>query len=668
MKPRTDRPAADQSHVEGPIINLRILETTDLHGHAHGYDYFKDSPCSATGFSRIATLIETARNEARNILLFDNGDAFQGTPMAQFWGEQRGLKANEYHPMIEVFNLAGYDAATVGNHDFDYGIDFLKQVMTGARFPFVSANAHERSGDGTTALILPPWAVLERDFTDTDGKTHRLRIGVIGLLPPQTALWTQATTAGRLVCTPFVEAAQEHLPALLAQKPDLVIALAHTGIAPLTEAQRNAPDLEQAALALARIDGIDVLLCGHTHLPFPNNSDPAFPGIDPRKGALNGKPALNAGRWGSHLGVLDLQLARDPQKGWTIDGFACELRPIRQNCPTTGHVTVLPEASGMLEALESAHSETLRHMRRPVGRLTARVHSFFSQITVDPTLIFLAHAQRRFARQRLTGHPEEALPIISAVAPFKCGGRGGVGYYVDIPSGPIIMANVDDIYVYTNAITALEVTGADLADWLERSAGAFQRLSPEHPEHLLLDPAFPAYNFDVLDGLTYAFDLRGPRRYAPDGSLENRHASRVRHLCYNGTPVRPEQRFLLVTNSYRSSGANGFVRDSMRRVSLGPAMLTRDILIGLVDANPVFTPTTKPIWRFAPMPGCSAIFETSPKALNCLEEIAGFSPAPMGYSDEGFLRLRLDFGQHATAAPRQPRPWHEASTACSGLS
>lgn len=667
MNPKPDRLGSGETAPAPASMRLRVLETTDLHGHAHGYDYFKDSPCSATGFSRIATLIDAARRETPNVLLFDNGDAFQGTPMAQFWGEKRGLNLHERHPMIEAFNLARYDAATLGNHDFDYGIGFLRKVISGASFPFVSANARESQSNGTSALIAKPWTILERDFTDTDGDTHRMRIGVIGFLPPQTALWAQAPTEGNFASQPFVEAARSHLPALLAQKPDLVIALAHTGITPLTQAQRSAPDLEQAALALAEIDGIDVLLCGHTHLPFPNADDPAFSGIDPIKGTLNGKPALNAGRWGSHLGVMDLRLDQTPDGKWTLAGFECELRPIRQTSPENGHVTALPEAEGILEALEPAHHETLRHMRRPLGRLTARVHSYFSQISVDPTLIFLANAQRQFAARRLKGQPEEGLPIISAVSPFKCGGRGGAGYYVDIPSGPIVMANVDDIYVYTNAITALEVTGADLADWLERSAGAFNTLSPGQPDRPLLDPEFPSYNFDVLDGLTYAFDLREPRRYAPDGTLENCHASRLRALCYNGSPVKPGQRFILVTNSYRSSGAGGFVSGEMRPVSLGPPALAREVLIGLVARRPVVTPEIRPIWRFTPMPRCSAVFETSPKAQHCLNEIANLLPEPLGRTTEGFLRLRLDFSQNPADEPQLRPAEHGAESASSEL-
>lgn len=651
MATSSARARPGQDCTDRVTIALRVLETTDLHGHIHGYDYFNDRPCPATGFARIATLIEQARAEAPNTLLFDNGDFLQGTPLAQYFGLARSLSAHETHPMIAAMNLAGYDAGTLGNHEFDYGLDYLRQVVGGANFPMVCANM--ATGLGATPpqdeTLLPPWVVLERECRASDGSRQALRVGVIGFLPPQTELWARDALDGKARTRAYLEAARAHLPALHAQGVDLVIALAHTGIAPLPgDLDPESKALEHAALALAELDGIDVLLCGHTHLPFPDPAMAPSPGIDPRRGSLLGKPALSAGRWGSHLGVLDLRLAQDVAGRWRVDGFESELRPIRIG-GAPDRPEPLPEAPEVLLAVAEAHRETLGHLRQEVGRLTSPVNSFFSLVAPDPIMSFLAEAQARFARERLADRPEGKLPILSAVAPFKCGGRGGPGYFIDLPAGPLVLANIDDVYVYSNSVTALRVTGAELREWLERAAGIFAQITPGAQDQPLIDPEFPCYNFDMLFGLSYQIDPSQPARYGPDGRLRVPWARRVDDIRLNGAPVRDRQEFILVTNSYRSSGAGHFVAPDHPRVPLGRPVLSRDLLEDTIRASASLAPRPTEVWRFAPLPGTSAIFETSPRAAPCLPLADGPEMQPLGQTAEGFLRMRLFFDAETSA-------------------
>ena len=646
MAQRPDRGDPPGQNDKGrTTIRLRVLETTDLHGHIHGYDYFNDCPCPATGFARIATLIEQARAEAENVLLFDNGDFLQGTPLTQYFGVDRGLAPHELHPMIAAMNLADYDAATLGNHEFDYGIDYLQHVIAGANYPIVCANmAFEQAQHPVDDLTLvPPWTVLEREMTDSAGQRRVLKIGVIGLLPPQTELWARTAIRGQAQTRAYLEAARAHLPHLRAQGVDLVVALAHTGIAPLPPGiDPESKALEHAALALAGLEGIDVLLCGHTHLPFPDATMPPAPGLDPQRGALHGKPALSAGRWGSHLGVLDLDLHETPEGKWQVAGFTSELRPIRSGGPA-GQLLTQPEAPGVLLAIGPAHEETLSHLRQPIGMLETPVNSYFSLVAPDPIMTFLASAQARFARSRLADRPEGGLPILSAVAPFKCGGRGGPDYFINLPAGPLVVANLDDVYVYTNAVSALRLSGAEVAEWLERSAAIFARITPGAQDQPLIDPTFPSYNFDVLFGLTYEIDPSQPSRYCHEGQLVAPEARRVRDIRLRGQPLDPEQDFILVTNSYRSAGAGHFVAQNRPQVSLGTPQLSRDLLHDTIRRHPRMTPLARRVWRFAALPGTSALFETAPRAQGCLPLATGPEMVPCGLTPEGFLQIRLLF-------------------------
>ncbi|MBW0156959.1 bifunctional 2',3'-cyclic-nucleotide 2'-phosphodiesterase/3'-nucleotidase [Sedimentimonas flavescens] len=615
---------------DGPRIALRLLETTDLHGHIHGYDYYTDRPSDAVGLARLTSLIDIARAEAANCLLFDNGDFLQGTALTEYWGREHGLAAGETHPMIAAMNAVGYDAGTPGNHEFNYGLEFMLRALAGASFPMVCANAiTERSPEPLRdRTLLPPWVVLTRQMRDTAGTEHMLRIGVIGLLPPQITAWDRQHLEGRLVTRGIVEAARAHVPALHAAGADLVVALAHTGISACEE------DAEHAALALARVPGIDVLLCGHSHLPFPGPETRPAPGIDPARGTLHGKPAMLAGRWGSHLGVMDLQLQRCCD-GWRIADFATELRPIR---PPAGAPRP-PEAPRIIATNTTAHAKTLEFARRPLGHSAVALHSYVAPVAPDRALTLVAQAQRDHVRRCLG----DDLPILSAVSPFKCGGRSGPEHFLDIPPGPLTTRHIVDLYLFPNTISAIEITGAGLADWLERAAGLFHRLSPGVQDQPLLNPEFPCYNFDVILGLTYQIDLSQPARHALDGRLVNPQARRIGELCHKGRPVAPDDRFILATNNYRSSGAGGFVAEGASVLDLGPPVSAQDALMQTVQSVPAVAPQATPIWRFASMPDTSALYCTAPCAARFLPLPNGPHMEALGIRDDGFLELRLFF-------------------------
>lgn len=116
------------------------METTDLHVNIVNYDYFADKPTDEYGLAKTATLIKQAREEAQNSLLIDNGDLIQGNPLGDYVATVDKLQEGETHPVYKAMNLLDYDAGNFGNHEFNYGLDFLKMAVEGSDFPYVNAN------------------------------------------------------------------------------------------------------------------------------------------------------------------------------------------------------------------------------------------------------------------------------------------------------------------------------------------------------------------------------------------------------------------------------------------------------------------------------------------------------------------------------------------------
>lgn len=614
------QPAAPPtSSVPATRAKLRILATTDLHMHLLAHDYFSDADNAPFGLARVASRIAHHRSTAENCLLFDNGDLLQGNLLADFLARD-GPGANDYrpHPAIALLDRLGYDAATLGNHDFSHGIRFLRRALAGCRFPVVLANARFRSGRAP----FTPCAVLDRMLVCDDGSQRPIRLGVIGFLPPQTPDW-EPGLAGDLICSDAVEAANHYLPQLRAAGCCVIIALCHGGIEPGPH-RHNA---ENCAAALARLD-VDVVIAGHTHLVFPGPDIPATPQIDTNQGRLAGKPAVMPGFWGSHLGVIDLQTTHDGTN-WRITNSRARAEPCGD----------LPPSPDLPASLIHAHRAARRHFSRRVGRSTVPLCSHFTQLGHDAGLVLIGRASRWYLRQHLRRGRGRGLPIVTAVAPFRSGGRSGPDHYTDIQAGTLSLRALTDLYLFPNRIAALRVTGAMLADWLERASAQFNRLGPGTSGGDLLDPRFPGYNFDVILGLQWQFDLGAAPLYDPSGQRLGTGPGRVRGLRFRGRPLDRDAEFILATNSYRLGSHGVFsplTAAAVRLIDNGPRM--RDILATYLRHCRQVAPQSRLGWGFAPMPGTSALFRTAPHA----RPPADTKLHPEGVDQKGFAVYRLD--------------------------
>ena len=452
------KPAETLSAAGAAAGRLRVLGTSDVHVHLQSFDYYADALNPTIGLTRTAKLIAEARAEMAQTspqsatLLLDNGDWMQGTPMGEVavQAERAALKTTQRHPAICAFDYLNYDAVGLGNHEFNFGLDVLRDVLGTAPCPVLCSNI--RLAAGIPDLPLLPHVVLERQISD-DPSLPPLRIGVLSVLPPQTALWDSAHLTGKAEFTDMIEAARDAIAALKDQGCDTVVALAHTGLG----GEHAEPMMENALRPIAALPGLDALIGGHTHLllPDPEGKAPALP-----------VPTVMPGTAGSHLGVIDLTFAFDGQR-WQRQGSHAELRAI---CPA-GAPPVEADL-GLETLLEMAHQRTRAAMAEPVGQAQHNLHSYFTFFAPDRALALAAEAQAAAIRQALLAGTEwAALPVLSAMSPAKFGGRAGPRCFTDVPAGPLSLRHVADLYMYPNELRCLVIDGATLRDWLEMAAG-----------------------------------------------------------------------------------------------------------------------------------------------------------------------------------------------------
>ncbi|MBC7941868.1 MAG: bifunctional 2',3'-cyclic-nucleotide 2'-phosphodiesterase/3'-nucleotidase [Chitinophagaceae bacterium] len=585
-------------------LRLRILETTDLHVNLLNYDYYQDKATDEFGLAKTATLIKAARAEVANTLLFDNGDLLQGNPLGDYIASGKALQPGQVHPAHKVMNWLRFDAANIGNHEFNYGLDFLRRALAGAAFPYINANIVEDAGAGKPGKnVFTPYVILERRFVDETGAAQTLKVGVVGFVPPQVMNWDRQNLQGKVVAKDIVETARELLPRIRAAGADIVVAIPHSGF----ERGETFAFAENVVARLAEMPGIDAILFGHSHGEFPGRFFAGHPKVDLARGTINGVPATMPGAWGSHLGVIDLRLDNSGGR-WQVKDARAELRPVwdrERRVP-------LVEADPMVARLiAEEHAGTRAMLSAEVARSTAPIHSYFAQVADDPSVQLVSLAQLAYARKALKGTEFETLPLLSAAAPFKTGGRVGTGSYTDIPAGPIVLRNVSDLYIYPNTVTVVRLTGAQVREWLEMAATAFNRIDPAGAaEQNLVNTTFPSFNFDTLDGVSYRFDVTQPARYDRGGKLVAADARRVVDLRWDGKPIDDRAQFAVVTNNYRASGGGNFPGLDGSQVVLTAPDENRAALVQYLREQTAVNPTADGNWRVLPVPGVKLRFQS----------------------------------------------------------
>lgn len=548
-----------------PTTRLTVLGTTDLHGNVLNWDYFKNAAFDNAahddiGLAKAATLIKAARAELdrQPVLTLDAGDTLQGTPLAYYYARIDPITRGAIHPMARAMNLVGYDAAALGNHEFNYGIDTLRTFESQINFPLLGANAVDPV---TKRPVFPPYVI--KRFR-VKGGPH-LTVGVLGLTNPGIALWDKANVEGRMEFPGLVEQARRFVPELKRRGCDVVVISAHSGADTSSSYGDTLPYPENAASLVAeQVPGVDAILVGHAHKEIAERYvTNAATGRD----VLLCEPLY----WGMRVAVMDLDLELHRGR-WRV---------VASHGQTLNSNTVDGDPE-VLAAVRAQHQTVVDYVNSPVGTSTTALSADRSVVEDVPIIDFVQYVQADAVKAGLTG-ADAALPVLSIAAPFNRA--------ASFPAGQVTVRDVAGLYIYDNTLLGVRITGTQLKDYLEFSARYFQQVSGTGPftvEQLTraVTPTAPNgtpdYNFDSVAGLdaplTYDIDVSQPV------------GSRIVGLAYDGQPVAADQQFALAVNNYRQSGGGGFPHVATAPVVYNRQNEIRQLLIDWVIAHGTIDP------------------------------------------------------------------------------
>ncbi|MEU8087727.1 5'-nucleotidase C-terminal domain-containing protein [Micromonospora sp. NPDC049101] len=546
--------------------DLTLLGTSDTHGNVHNWDYYRDaeyddSKHNDIGVAKLATLINQIRRERRGkaTLVLDAGDTIQGTPLATYYAKQEPITATgEKHPMARAMNVIDYDAVTLGNHEFNYGLPLLDLWIRQLGFPALAANAVNAK---TGKPAFQPY-VIKKVSLGLAAPT--LRVGILGLTNPGVAIWDRGNVEGKLRFDDMVATAAKWVPIMRARGADLVLISAHGGDSGTSSYGPELPNENPVALIAQQVPGIDAILFGHAH----NEVVERFV-TNERTGAqvLLSEPS----KWGQRLTRMDFTLTRERGR-WAITTKAA----------TMLNTNTVVEDPKVLAAVRTQHQKTIAYVNQVVAQSTVELSAAESRYKDTPILDFINHVQTEVVGAALAGTAYADLPVLSIAAPFS---RTAV-----FPAGDVKIRDVAGLYVYDNTLEAVVLSGAEVRAYLEYSVKFFRTLAPGAPvdPEQISDPAVPDYNYDVFSGVDYDIDIAKPV------------GQRITRLVLAGTdtPVADNAQFVVAVNNYRRSGGGNFPGIVKTQVYNAQQEI-RQLLIDWAQAKGTINPDDffQPNWR-----------------------------------------------------------------------
>ena len=629
----------------GTSVALTMMETTDLHQNILGYDYYKLAADNSVGIERTATLIKQVRAANTNTMLFDAGDIIQGTVLGDYQALVNKVPCTDKLAIFKAMDSIGYDAGTIGNHEFNYGLAYLGQVTnrqfnvpnlpapsaqakcTGPAYPQVLANVVSTTD---SKPIFDPYVILTRSLSATtpDGKTVvvPVKIGVIGFTPPAIMSWDKGNLDGNVTTTGLKETAEKYIPEMKAKGADLIVAISHGG----PDNAAYAATMENGNLYLAQVPGIDVLLMGHMHQVFPNAASTVgafnITGVDKTAGTVAGVPAVMANFWGKNLGVVNLSL-KYGATGWAVDKTATKTSTLSTQNADKSYVAA---DATIAPLVQTEHQGTITYVKTPIGTTDYRLSTYFADVGDTTAIQVVNQAQAAYVKTYVAANlPQyKTLPVLSVSAPFKSGFAGGTDY-TDVASGNLAIFNAADLYLYANTIQAVVVTGADLKAWLETAATRFNKIDPTLTAEQPLVSTYPGYNFDVLDGdasMKYEIDVTQAQ------------GSRIKNFTYNGTLVDPAAQFVVATNNYRASGGGNFPGLNGSKTIYASPDANRDVLIAYVKKAATLAKVTNGSdrsWHFTRVTTAGPVTFTSAPGNAALAATDGIAGVTQLRADDG---------------------------------
>ncbi|MFE0383538.1 bifunctional metallophosphatase/5'-nucleotidase [Streptomyces bungoensis] len=510
----------------GKRYSLTVMGTTDLHGHVFNWDYFKnaeyaDKGGNAQGLARISTLVEQVRAEKGrcNTLLLDAGDTIQGTPLTYYYAKVDPITAEggPVHPMAQAMNAIGYDAAALGNHEFNYGIETLRRFEEQLDFPLLGANAVDAK---TLRPAFPPYFVKRFHVPGAPP----VKVAVLGLTNPGIAIWDKAYVQGKLAFPGLEEQAAKWVPKLRAMGADVVVVSAHSGTSGKSSYGDQLPYVEDAAANVARqVPGIDAILVGHAHLEIPE-----LRVVNEQTGrtVVLSEPLCYAER----LSLFDIELVFSKGR-WQVESVSASLR----------NSNTVADDPKITKLLDDEHAKVVAYVNQVVGRATETLTTVDARYKDAPIIDLITKVQEDVVKAALAGTEYAALPVIAQASPFS--------RTSEIPAGDVTIRDLSSLYVYDNTLVAKLMTGAQVRAYLEYSAEYYVQTAADavvDVEKLTNANGRPDYNYDYVSGLSYDIDVAQPA------------GSRIKDLTFGGAPLDDAQQFVFAVNNYRANGGGAF--------------------------------------------------------------------------------------------------------------
>ncbi|MFE9254552.1 bifunctional metallophosphatase/5'-nucleotidase [Streptomyces sp. NPDC006879] len=538
--------------------SFAVLGTTDLHGNVFNWDYFTDREFddkahNDVGLAKISTLVSQVRaaRGRHNTLLIDAGDTIQGTQLSYYYAKVDPITARRgpVHPMAQAMNAIGYDAAALGNHEFNYGIPVLRKFEEQCDFPLLGANALD------ARTLRPAFAPYSMHRLCTP-HGRDVKVAVLGLTNPGIAIWDKQNVQGKMVFPGLEEQAAKWVPRLRSMGADVVVVSAHSGSSGTSSYGDQLPYVENAAALVAeQVPGIDAILVGHAHTEIPE--------YRVRNEATGRDVVLSEPlKWGQRLTVFDFDLVWEKGR-WVVERTAAQVL-------NSNEVAEDPRITGLLG---DEHRKVVAYVNQVIGTSTQAMSSAEGPVKDVPIIDLINHVQAQTVQEALAGTEWAALAVLSQASCFS--------RTAAIPAGEVTIRDAAGLYPFENTLEARLVTGAQLLDYLEYSARYFVQTAPDavvDPSRLTNAGNIPDYNYDAVSGVTYEVDIAQPV------------GSRISALAFEGRPVDPAAQFVLAVNNYRASGGGAFPHVPQARQLWANSDEIRNTIIGWVKARGTVDP------------------------------------------------------------------------------
>lgn len=535
-------------------IDLKFIETSDVHGSFFPYDFINRKP-KAGSLARVATYVNQLRSQhGENVILLDNGDILQGQPVSYYSNYVDTTSANI---AAQVVNYLRYDAQTIGNHDVETGHRVYDKWVSATHCPILGANVIDTK---TNKPYLKPYTILKRGGA---------RIAIIGLLTPAIPNWLGENLWSGLRFEEMVSSARQWMRVVKEQeKADIVIGLFHSG----KDGGITTPHYkEDAALAVAReVPGFDVVFFGHDHTRYAdavtNNEGKRVVCLDPANNAMS-------------VAQADLQLVK--KKGrWCVKESQWKLVDVAD----------LPVDNDFVDHF-SAFNETVKaYADRVIGTFENTIStrdSYFGNSAFNDLILNLE------------------LSITKADVAFNA----PVSFDVAIKKGPVRVADMFNLYKYENQLFVMRLTGKEIRKALEMSYDLWVNTMTSPDDHLLLLDSKTrgdqqrlgfknfSFNFDSAAGIDYEVDVTKP------------NGLKVKVLkMSNGEPFDENKYYKVAVNSYRANGGGelltrgaGIAKDDLNdRIVWRSEYDLRHYLMEEIKRLGTLNPKPNTNWRFVP--------------------------------------------------------------------